>query len=317
VHGCTIVCDNQSQLYNHVRNIHHIVDSSSVDLPYFIMLGQPINIPPYRPPHYLPLRFCPIHTLPYGSCSICVDIDAMKDGPKPPYRLFNQVSIDFKLKQAIITKGFHSLVHVPTNLKVNKHQEVVIINSSEAQVGVVITLDSGLNKTHNEINTNTTSNNHGKHSSHTNTTTTTTTTTSSNKMSTIELKGRPVAMITDRYDIGWLAVEILFTYRNAIDRGIILPDTFNKRYQIYRPLYKYVQVNVETREINFQELEIFDENGENAMRKYIKWVRFSQIERTFVLKMVDSEIEMNHIIQNTSKSALKKIMFMVNNINDV
>jgi hypothetical protein len=155
--------------------------------------------------------------------------------------------------------------------------------------------------------------NRGKHSTSSSTTTTTTTAATATVM---ELKGRPVAMITDRYDIGWIAVEILFTYRDAIDRGIILPHTFNKRYQLYRPLSKYVQVNIETREINYQELEIFDENGELAMRKYVKWIRFSQIERTFILKMTN-EIEMNSIIQNSMKSDLKKMMFLVNNADDI
>ena len=312
VQGCHLVCENQSQLYNHLRNIHRIVDSSSVDLPYFEMLGQAMNIPPYRPPHYLPLHFCPIHTLPYGSCSICVAIDAKKEGPKPPYRLYPLVSINFKLKQLLITKGHHSLVHIPMNMKKGIKSELVMINTSESQVGVVILLDnSNVNKTHNDnVMNNSDSINRGKHSI------SSSSSAAAAAAAVMELKGRPVAMITDRYDIGWIAVEILFTYRDAIDRGIILPQTFNKRYQLYRPLSKYVQVNIETREINYQELEIFDEKGELAMRKYVKWIRFSQIERTFTLKMTN-EIEMNSIIQNSVKSVLKKMMFLVNNADDI
>ena len=326
VQRCHLVCENQSQLYNHLRNIHRIVDSSSIDLPYFEMLGQAINIPPHRPPHYLPLHFCPIHTLPYGSCSICIDIDAKKEGPKPPYRLYPLVSINFKLKQLLITKGYHSLVHIPMNMKkINKSEhDLVMINTSESQVGVVILLDNGsnVNKTHNDNMMNNSNNiSHGKHRTHSTTSATGATassslTSSSSSAAVMELKGRPVAMITDRYDIGWIAVEILFTYRDAIDRGIILPHTFNKRYQLYRPLSKYLQVNIETREINYQELEIFDENGEIAMRKYVKWIRFSQIERTFILKMT-TEIEMNSIIQSSVKSVLKKTMFLVNNADDI
>jgi len=286
--GCKQVFPNQSSLDGHLKNFHRKVDRSSVRLGYFQMRGKPMFVPPDRPASCIPLRWCPLHALPLGSCPICVEIDARK-GPKPPFRMHRAVSINFRTKRTKF-KG-------QTNF-MNADQEhgTVTFHQDEEHIGVVIVQHGGhhhhhpsgavaaMGHHHPQVSHNDhhhhhgSTNHHHHHHSH-----------AHRAPSNIhEWRGRPVAMMTDRFDLGWVAVEVLLTYHEALAQGMFIPHNFNKRNQLLRPLAAHVSVN-DLGLVIPGVLEVLDDEAETEMYQYIRWVPIHMVDRTFPIEFTTQQ----------------------------
>ena len=70
---------------------------------YFSMsaFGHPLNVPPNKPPAYVPLQWCPDHAVPKATCNVCVEANAVKNQPKPPFKIYEGVAMDFAAKNAV------------------------------------------------------------------------------------------------------------------------------------------------------------------------------------------------------------------------
>ena len=124
-----------------------------------------------------------------------------------------------------------------------------------------------------------------------------------------EWRGRPVAYMTDRNDNAWVAVEVLYTYQEAQQKGLLIPPDFNKRYQLLRPLRPYVQVDVDGN-VNLSELEIYDTAAAGEFERYIRWVPLHTIDRTFSLALYLTQEEVDAVITTSNHLALKNKFFV-------
>lgn len=340
--GCKEVFSNQMQLDAHLRNIHRIVHNSSAIHGYFKMIGDPKYVPPDRPPEYVPLHWCPLHSLPLGSCTTCVEIDASK-GPKQPFRFHRAVNINFSLKRRLKLGPPNSFMNV------DAENGEVEIHSSESHIGVVVVSRRKAGATDDQSEetppqplrpmrlgsigrlSSTTSMKGGPgnlRSSVSQTRASVSQTrasvsqmrasvllnnnTNANANSNFvvhEWRGRPVAMLTDRNENGWVAVEVLLTHQEALAKGMYIPAGFNKRHQLLRPLRPFVVIEPNN-EVNLSELEIYDTAAEHEFDKYIKWVPIHAIDRTFALDLCLSQEEVDQTLSQTSNLALRNRFFV-------
>lgn len=322
--GCKEVFPNQMHLDAHLRLIHRIVSNSSLSHGYFRMIGDPKYVPPDRPPEYVPLRWCPLHSLPLGSCTTCVEIDASK-GPKQPFRFHRGVNINFSLKRRLKLGAPNSFMNVDVeNGEVEFH-------SSESHIGVVVVSrkKSGVRDDYSEetppqpmrplrlgsisnISASTKNNNAKLRRTDSNLSLTRASILNANNNTSFvvhEWRGRPVAMMTDRNENGWVAVEVLFTHQEALAKGLFIPPGFHKRHQLLRPLRPFVVIEPNN-EINLSELEIYDTAAEHEFERFIKWVPMHAIDRTFTLDLCLSQEEVDQTITTTGSIGLRNRFFV-------
>ena len=257
--GCAEVFATRARLDAHLKAVHMKMDPSTLALGYFNLVGQPTYLPPGPVPDYLRccLRWCPLHALPLGKCPVCVEIEALNI-PKPPFKLFDAVSVDFSLRHKRIGKmlsqqaspaAVAAAVRNPAVTKGN-----VILRRNEGNLGVIVNklhFDTGspskalikkkqqqqqrqqkiaaAKRDDNEhsIFESQQSASAGKHTAFSS---------ASSSVISNEFRGRPVAMLLDRLDKCWIAVEVLYTHQDAARRDLLLPPDFNKRYELARPL---------------------------------------------------------------------------------
>jgi hypothetical protein len=94
----------------------------------------------------------------------------------------------------------------------------------------------------------------------------------------------------------------LYTFADAAERGIVLPNNFNARNQLYRPLAPYVATH-SSGAPNYGELEAFNAAAQADMEKYIKWVPIHAIDRTFPLAMVGDAGDMQRELQKAAAAS--------------
>jgi len=99
VEGCGRSFANKEKLENHVKLQHNVLPSNSFANPYYEMQGEPICVPPFKPPDScaFAVQYCSIHLNPSGGCMKCIQLELGK-GPKPPFRFFEGVYVDIRAK---------------------------------------------------------------------------------------------------------------------------------------------------------------------------------------------------------------------------
>ena len=229
VSGCKEVFHDQVHLDLHLRLKHKIVSNSSQSHGYYKMNGKPIHCPPDEPPTYAPTKWCSLHSLPLGSCTICVEIDAGK-GPKQPFRFFDGVTINFRLKRSLKLNTPNSFMNTDVE------NGVVNFSASESTVGVVVTgrvkrqpgddvgedspKPQGMSRagTLRRLGSVASTGSMSRFLSRQGSMASVSSTGTGSKQGALEhagstvvreWRGRPVAMLVDRNDNGWVAVEML------------------------------------------------------------------------------------------------------------
>ncbi|KAJ1411533.1 hypothetical protein B484DRAFT_402598 [Ochromonadaceae sp. CCMP2298] len=310
---CLRVFPNQTALRIHLKNTHNIVNHSALSLGYFHMIGGPLFVPPDRTGDHLALRWCPLHALPLGACPVCVEIDALK-GPKPPFRVHQAVSINFKLKR----DKFKNQTHYMTDPLRQEHGTVTL-HADEPALGVVISQHKktpgqgqgpkdGLASSSGSLvgsheSSTSHSHGHGHGSSHSPASLHSKRThhfghahahahTSS---SSIEWRGRPIGMLTDRFEVGWMCVEVLLTHQEALKRKLFVPKGLHAN-QLLRPMAPHVSVDYHGN-VRHDILEVLTADAAEDMGRYIRWVPMHTVDRTFPLYFKDQK-EIDHIVDN-------------------
>lgn len=97
--GCHEVFSTKERLVIHVRRMHAIVGPSSVFKGFFKMEGACTHVPPHFPPTGIPLPYCVNHFTPFPMCVTCVDLEKAVGRPKPPYKVYSAVAVDFSAKK--------------------------------------------------------------------------------------------------------------------------------------------------------------------------------------------------------------------------
>ncbi len=131
--GCFEAFTSQAKLTTHLRLSHLKVSDSSLSLGYFQFGGEGVCVPPNLPaPENIPLHYCPLHTLPLGKCPVCMEVES-GEGPKPPFKFFPSLEIDFKAKAALHAQRTHASTNsrAPTKVRVSK---------DDWEVGVYVTV---------------------------------------------------------------------------------------------------------------------------------------------------------------------------------
>jgi hypothetical protein len=324
VPGCNEVFSAQMQFEAHLRNVHRIVGHSSTSHGYFELVGVATFVPPDRPPPYVPLHWCPLHSLPLGSCTTCVRIDSGK-GPKQPFRFYNGIKVNFRLRKAL-KFNIPSLHHAP-------QEDEVLLKYSEAQIGVIVSTkqrtategpqaglgaaEAGRGALNRRGSTNAvhrsgsvlgklrrTDTNLSSHSHNSKTHT------GANAGGMVaEWRGRPVAYMTDRNENCWVAVEVLYNFQEALQKGMFVPPGFNKKHQLLRPLRQFVAIDVDGT-VDLGELEIYDTAAAVEFERYIRWVPIHMIERTFALSLCITQEEVDEEVRVLPHMALKNRYFV-------
>jgi len=124
-----------------------------------------------------------------------------------------------------------------------------------------------------------------------------------------EWRGRPVAIMVDRNDNGWVAVEMLLTHQEAQQRGLAVSQNFDKRHQLLRPLRTYVRMDIH-KKLHLTELDMYDGEAAALFDKYIRWVPIHTIDRTFALNLVMTQEEIDSKLNVTSNIALRNTFFV-------
>jgi hypothetical protein len=124
-----------------------------------------------------------------------------------------------------------------------------------------------------------------------------------------EWRGRPVAFMTDRNENAWVAVEVLYNFQEAQQKGLVVPADFNKRHQLIRPLRPFVSVDAHGN-VNLAELEIYDTAAVGEFERYIRWVPLHKIERTFTLALCLTQEDVEEAISSAGHLALKNKFFV-------
>ena len=317
VPGCKGVFSAQMHFEAHLRNAHGIVGNSSATHGFFVMKGEASYVPPDRPPPYVPLHWCPMHSLPLGSCSTCVRIDSSK-GPKQPFRFYPAVEINFRLRRQLKLHVPNTVAHAES---ADRHS--AILEYSDAHTGVVVVhktvkvaaapaLESPTKPSRHNSILSTGPSTGGSSRSLTRLrrqTNSLHTTAAPSSHIAHEWRGRPVAMMTDRNDNGWVAVEVLYTHAEAAQKGLSIPTEFNKRHQLLRPLRPYISVDPDGN-VDLAELEIYDTAAIDDFERFIRWVPIHTIDRTFSLTLCESQEEVDEILRNSPPTALKNKFFV-------
>eukprot|EP00981_Chlorochromonas_danica_P008748 scaffold2306_cov179-Ochromonas_danica.AAC.2 len=100
--GCKQIFATLYKMYNHLKLVHNQLHPSHKDWDYYEISQSPyLMIPPELPPcNNFKLPCCRSHTIPTKTCSTCMEVERLtRDGPKPPYKLLQQVDIDLTLKK--------------------------------------------------------------------------------------------------------------------------------------------------------------------------------------------------------------------------
>ena len=98
------VFDGRDRLALHIRVFHALGSFSALSRGYFTFKGESITVPPKAPPVDYPLRWCPNHVLSYGKCVVCVSIEGLQNVPKPPFKFYPSMEYDFPAKKIMETK---------------------------------------------------------------------------------------------------------------------------------------------------------------------------------------------------------------------
>lgn len=204
--GCHETFPNQMKLQAHVRLVHKKIDFSSVLMGYFFMssFAHPLNVPPNKPDRHLPLKWCPEHAVPKATCHVCVEADSVAQQPKPPFKIYEGVTIDFTAKKQLLEKslddggsnnssgGSSAVAGAGAGgdkaSKANK--KAMTYRCNEWDTGVVINMDGS------------------------------------------ERRARVISFVVDRNDNGWLLVEPLYSFLEANALECQLPSNFNRRYEL-------------------------------------------------------------------------------------
>jgi len=214
VPGCNAAFAFKPKLELHTRIVHMKVGDSSTTLGYFKVLGDAVSVPPNPLPDAVQLlrantllSFCPQHAVTATSCAVCVKAKEQAQRMKtarPPFRMFAEgVELDMKARRTM------------QNLSVRKTDSVVRLSGvgSGRNVGVVVSVKMD-------------DNNMSESSS-------------SSENDRVELKARVVAVMVDSIQECWLCVEFLYTYNEAMSRGLsvnvgegVVMDT---RHELIRP----------------------------------------------------------------------------------
>ena len=239
--GCMEVLQNQAKLDNHMKMVHNKVGDSSYAMGYFKFEGQGMCVPPNIPqPENIPIRFCPLHALPIGKCHVCVEIEA-HPGPKPPFKFFDSMSIDFKAKHSLLQMNNSNEPQKPVDLRAHSK---VVITKDDWNLGVFINLPINPDST-----------------------------TVASASEKTECRARPIAMLLDRNKDGWMAVELLYNYNEAVTRGLSVPADLHKRYELIQPILG----------------EYLDMTEEQIIKKFFRWVPMADVIKTFHLRKMTKE----------------------------
>ena len=265
VPGCNAVFAFKPKLELHTRIVHMKVGNSSTSLGYFKVLGDAISVPPNPLPEAVQLlhadtllSFCPQHAVAAPSCTTCVKAREQaqrRKAARAPFRMFVEgVELDMKARR------------IMQNMIVRKTDSVVKLScasGSGKNVGVVVSvkMDAYSSERRNI---------------------------ESRENESVELKARVVAVMVDCSQECWLCVEFLYTYNEAIARGL--------------------SANVGEKNSNGVVVDMRHElvrstigDGRN-LGISVKWVKIEQVVNTFTLYLYENSEELMELRSESTGS---------------
>ena len=97
VPGCGQSFPSKSRLEAHMKVVHPAQSRLARDQAFYSVGGNCTQCPPFPPSDETPVVYCPNHTLPKGTCMLCVEIEKLP-GPKPPFKFFEEATLNFKIR---------------------------------------------------------------------------------------------------------------------------------------------------------------------------------------------------------------------------
>lgn len=177
------------------------VSNSCLTLGYFKTLGTAISVPPNSLPAGVLLKshlsFCPEHFVFSSTCTVCVKKAQKRTGPVPPFRFFDGVDLDMKMKRQVVE-----------NLSARKADAVVRLECGSWQVGLVVSIPVASNPSVGDDK--------------------------NSRKASVDTKCRIVSALLDRNDDGWLEVEFLYTHKEVAARGFTPPEEHEQRRELFR-----------------------------------------------------------------------------------
>ena len=202
VQGCHAVFAAKSKLELHTRVVHMHVSNSCASLGYFKPIGTPISVPPNPLPEGVLqsyLSFCPQHFVFSNACTVCVKKAHKRKGPVPPFRFFDGVELDMKVKRQVVD-----------NISARKADSIVKLECGSWMVGLVVTIPVASNPKAGAGG-------------------------DDSKKVFVDMKCRIVSALLDRNEDCWLEVEFLYTHKEVLARGWTPPGEHEQRRELFRP----------------------------------------------------------------------------------
>lgn len=277
VTGCKDIFPSRSKLETHLRLVHSIVGDSHQSLGYLRFEGTAaLIVPPDKPPEGLPVHYCPNHTIPVGTCVSCVEVDA-GNGPKPPFQFFPAATLDLNAKNNLprFTRASKSS-QLGGGVNTSGKRRLV---TDDWTTGVMV-LDktkSGFQGTPSALSTSRKSD------------------ASTNRRSLRAKenvwRGRAVALVQDRDRNGWVAVERLCTYQEALSKGAeVSVEPIHSDFALFRPTL-YLE----------EEVILNDLDG------FFQWVPVAQVVGFYSLKVVQELEDIDHLLKPNVAQTVQKI----------
>jgi len=197
VPGCGESFPSKQRLEAHMKVVHPQQSRLARDQAFFSMGGNHTQCPPFPPPDETPVVYCPNHTLPKGSCVLCLELEKLP-GPKPPFKFFEEATLNFGIRdKGVVDKdGFNDKSF--SGGAFDKGPEGIIkLRRDRQEVGVFC---RDVNPTTGQLE---------------------------------EFRGRIGNLCKDGKGDGWVAVRRYYSYKELLARGIVnLPRDFDRNLEL-------------------------------------------------------------------------------------
>lgn len=196
VPGCDVTMPNQERLDAHMRLAHQHSGPSSLLTGYFSFDGACVSVPPFEPPKDASVFYCSHHYKPSGKCPICIDVED-GGGPQPPFKFYETLVFDFQKKP----KEKDSTGNDKSSRSDGGPEVVVRFQRNDKTCCIILTGGG----------------------------------TKANFAANAEWRGEVTGILLDRKQCGWVCVKPLYTFRDAVDKGVPIPRDFDKQFELLRP----------------------------------------------------------------------------------